>query len=206
LTCYLQSRKSHHAGEREAADRTHGEGARRCAGSDCGACRSTQTSFSPGIFGEPRANVLELNLELAKTFPAREPKVNTPTAEATPTPAVTPAVATAPEALAPVPAPERPAAPPVPEEAAPPVAEVPATKPSPVKSSEKPASKPVAHAGGMASAVFPSEISAAHAGEKPSVALLKTCSDQYHANAKTYSNGGLNWNTYWKECKKRLKG
>jgi len=27
-----------------------------------------------------------------------------------------------------------------------------------------------------------------------------------HANATTNSNGGLKWNAYWKECKKRLKG
>ena len=57
-----------------------------------------------------------------------------------------------------------------------------------------------------ASAVFPSEISLAHAGEKPSVARLKTCTEQYHANTTTNSNGGLKWNAYWKECKKRLKG
>jgi hypothetical protein len=56
------------------------------------------------------------------------------------------------------------------------------------------------------SAVFPSEISPAYAGEQPSVARLKTCFEQYHANAATNSNGGLKWNSYRKECKKRLKG
>jgi len=61
-------------------------------------------------------------------------------------------------------------------------------------------------AGGVALAVFPSEISPAHADEKPSEARLKTCSEQYRANAATHSNGGLKWNAYWKECKKRLKG
>jgi hypothetical protein len=64
----------------------------------------------------------------------------------------------------------------------------------------------VAHAGGVASAVFPSEISPAYAGEQPSVARLKTCSEQYHANAAANFNGGLKWNSYRKECKKRLKG
>jgi K+-transporting ATPase ATPase C chain len=175
------------------------------------------TSRSLGIFGEPRVNVLGLNLELEKTFPARETKVNPPAAEATPAPAVTPPVATAPEAPAMAPAPEtpvplaEPAAPPLPEAApvvaapAAPVSEAPAAALAPINP-EKPASKPVARAAGLASAVFPSEISPAHADEKPSAARLKTCSDQYHDNAATNSNGGLKWNAYWKECKKRLKG
>ena len=181
------------------------------------------TSRSLGIFGEPRVNVLELNLELEKSLPARETKVNPPTAEATPAPAVTPPVATAPEAPAMAPAPEtpvppvvaEPTVPPVPEAAAPPVvaapaappvSEAPAAAPAPINPPEKPASKPVARAAGVASAVFPSEISPAHADEKPSVARLKTCSEQYHDNAATNSNGGLKWNAYLKECKKRLKG
>jgi potassium-transporting ATPase KdpC subunit len=175
------------------------------------------TSRSLGIFGEPRINVLELNIELEKTFPARETKEKSPTAEATPAPAVTPPVATAPEAPAAAPAPETPppvvAAPAVPEAAAPPVVaapaappvpEAPTAAPPPINPAEKPVSKPVV--AGAASAVFPSEISLAHAGEKPSVARLKTCTEQYHANAATNSNGGLKWNAYWKECKKRLKG
>src|SRR3984893_14355270 len=161
------------------------------------------TSRSLGIFGEPRINVLELNIALEKTFPARETKEKSPTAEATPAPAVTPPVATAPEAPAAAPAPERPAppvvaAPAVPEAvappvvaapAAPPVPEAPAAAPPPINPPEKPVSKPVA--AGVASAVFPSEISPAHAGEKPSVGRLKTCTEQYHANATTNSNGGL---------------
>ena len=185
-------------------------------------------SRSLGIFGEPRVNVLELNLELEKAFPARETKVNPPAAEATPSPAVMPPVATAPEApAAPVsetaasapqtsappiaaapaaPTPEA-AAPPVgTAPAAPPVAEAPSATPLPVNPPENPASKPEAPARGVASAIFPSQISAAHAAEKPAVARLKTCTDQYHANASTNSNGGLKWNAYWKECKKRLKG
>ena len=102
--------------------------------------------------------------------------------------------------------PEAAAPPVVAAPAAPPVSEAPAAAPAPINPPEKPASKPVARAAGVASAVFPSEISPAHADEKPSVARLKTCSEQYHDNAATNSNGGLKWNAYLKECKKRLKG
>ena len=158
------------------------------------------TSRSLGIFGEPRVNVFDLNLELEKTFPARETKEKPATAEGKPAPAVTPPVATAPEAPAAAPAPETPAPPVVAAPAAPPES-APTINPP-----EKPASRPVARVGGVAAAVFPTEISSAYAGEKPSVARLKTCTEQYHANATTNSNGGLKWNAYWKECKKRLKG
>jgi potassium-transporting ATPase KdpC subunit len=106
------------------------------------------TSRSLGIFGEPRVNILELNLELEKTFPARETKEKLAAAEETPAPAVTPPVATAPEAPTAAAAPETPVPPvvaaPAAPEAAPPVAEVPATTPPPVNPPEKPVSKPVA--------------------------------------------------------------
>lgn len=137
-----------------------------------------------GILGEPHVNVLKLNLAIDKEFPAqerRETKENPSTSEATP-------------------------APPAP---APPIAEVPAAPtvaaPS-VNPAEKPTPKSEAAATGATAAVFPTEISPAHAGEKPERARLKTCSDQYHANSATNSNGGLRRDAYLKECKKRLKG
>ena len=165
-----------------------------------------------GILGEPHVNVLKLNLAIDKAFPAqesRETKENPSAAEVTPAPPA-PAVG-APVATAPVPAPvvEPPPAAPAPETLASPVAEVPAapTVVSPsVNPPEKPTSKSGAAATGAAAAVFPSEISPAHAGEKPETARLKTCSDQYHANGATNSNGGLKRDAYLKECKKRLKG
>jgi K+-transporting ATPase ATPase C chain len=166
------------------------------------------TSRSLGIFGEPRVNVLELNLELEKSLPAhekREINKNPPAAEATPPPAPAAPVAATP----PPPAEETPAAPvaaqpaaPAGETPAPPVATTPA---APVAETPTP---PVGAAPGVPSAgaatpsaaVFPSAVS-----PQPGDARRKTCLDQYHANAATNSNGGLKWNAYWKECKKRLK-
>jgi K+-transporting ATPase ATPase C chain len=155
------------------------------------------TSRSLGIFGEPRVNVLELNLELEKTFPARETKEKPPAAEATPAPAPAAPVAAAP----PPPAVETPAAPvaatpaaPAAETAPPPVAE---TAAPPVVTAPAP---PSAAAATPSAVVFPSAIS-----PQPGDARRKTCLDQYHANAATNSNGGLKWADYWSECKKRLK-
>jgi len=163
------------------------------------------TSRGLGIFGEPRVNVLDLNLELEKTFPAGETKEKPPAAEATPAPAPAAPVAAAP----PPPAVETPAAPvaaapaaPAGETPAPPVVTAPAapvaeTPAPPVATAPAP---PTAAAATPSAAVFPSAIS-----PQPGDARRKTCLDQYHANAATNSNGGLKWNAYWKECKKRLK-
>jgi potassium-transporting ATPase KdpC subunit len=177
------------------------------------------TSRSLGIFGEPRVNVLELNLELEKSFPARETKEKPPAAEAAPAPAPAapvakappppPAVETpaAPVAAAPAaPAGETPAPPvvtapvaPVAETPAPPVGAVPGVPTAAPPIAAAPAS-PSAAAATPPAAVFPSAIS-----PQPGDARRKTCLDQYHANAATNANGGLKWNAYWKECKKRLK-
>jgi hypothetical protein len=67
------------------------------------------------------------------------------------------------------------------------------------------ATAPTAAAAAPSAVVFPSAISPRYSGEKPGDARRKTCLDQYHANAATNANGGLKWNAYWKECKKRLK-
>jgi K+-transporting ATPase ATPase C chain len=165
------------------------------------------TSRSLGIFGEPRVNVLELNLELEKSFPARETKEKPPAAEATPAPAPAAPVAATP----PPPAVETPAAPvaaapaaPAGETPAPPVVPAPA---APVAETPAPpvAAAPTAAAAAPSAVVFPSAISPRYSGEKPGDARRKTCLDQYHANAATNANGSLKWADYWKECTKRLK-
>lgn len=143
-----------------------------------------------GVLGEPHVNVLKLNLAVDKAFPVQESSASEeppPTAETAAAPSSAPAVA------APEPAPE-------PESSAPPVAAAPPVNP-PAK--QLPASPTVA---GPAPVIFPSGISPAYAREKPAAALLKTCSDQFRANAAANANGGLKWQAYLKACKKRLKG
>ena len=60
-----------------------------------------------------------------------------------------------------------------------------------------------------AEAVFPNAVSSKYASEKPNIARMRTCLDQYMDNKATNSNGGLVWqhkgSGYYSECKKRLK-
>jgi hypothetical protein len=64
--------------------------------------------------------------------------------------------------------------------------------------------------GSSATAVFPAGISPKYSSEKPGIARLKTCSDQFNANKAVDANGGLRWiqkgGGYWSECTKHLKG
>ena len=159
-----------------------------------------------------------VNHFLPAATPARETKEKPPAVEATPVPApaapvaVTPPPPSAETPAAPVaaapaaPAGETPAPPvvtapgaPVAETPAPPVGAVPGVPTAAPPIAAAPAS-PSAAAATPPAAVFPSAIS-----PQPGDARRKTCLDQYHANAATNANGGLKWNAYWKECKKRLK-
>jgi hypothetical protein len=58
--------------------------------------------------------------------------------------------------------------------------------------------------------VFPSGIAAKYAGQKPGLARLHTCLDQYHANKASGGNGGLKWvqkgGGYYSACAKKLRG
>jgi hypothetical protein len=60
-----------------------------------------------------------------------------------------------------------------------------------------------------AQAVFPNAVSSKYASEKPNIARMRTCLDQYMENKTTNGNGGLVWqhkgSGYYSECKKRLK-
>ncbi|PZA11144.1 hypothetical protein DNX69_17700 [Rhodopseudomonas palustris] len=59
-------------------------------------------------------------------------------------------------------------------------------------------------------AVYPTAIDAKFAQEKPTLARLHTCAQQWKANKAANTTGGLRWiqkgGGYWSECNKRLKG
>ena len=88
--------------------------------------------------------------------------------------------------------------------APPPVAE---TKPARTR---KPAAEPAAPAA-VGNAVFPSAVDPKFASEKPFMARIHTCSEQWQANKAANTTGGMHWNQkggggFWSECNKRLKG
>ncbi len=90
-----------------------------------------------------------------------------------------------------------PAAPAAPKEAA--------AKP---KKEAAPAAAPAAPAG---PAVFPSAVDPKYAQEKPFLARMHTCSEQWKANKAANTTGGMHWNPkggagFYPECNKRLKG
>ena len=57
-------------------------------------------------------------------------------------------------------------------------------------------------------AVFPKAVDPKYAKEKEGKQRMQTCLDQYNANKKTNSNGGLTWiqkgGGYYSECNKKL--
>jgi len=66
-------------------------------------------------------------------------------------------------------------------------------------------------AAAKADTVFPNAVSEKYAAEKPGMARLHTCLDQYMTNKTTNpsANGGLNWRQkgpgYYAECLKHLE-
>ena len=60
-------------------------------------------------------------------------------------------------------------------------------------------------------AVFPSAVDPKYASEKPHMARMHTCADQWKANKAGNTTGGMHWNQkggggFYPECNKRLKG
>jgi hypothetical protein len=96
-------------------------------------------------------------------------------------------------------------------------APAPATAPAPKASARTaaPKSTPAAASGtsgtpsAASDAVFPTEVSPKYSDERPALARMHTCRDQYQENKAHNANGGLIWlqkgGGYYSECNKRLK-
>jgi hypothetical protein len=78
-----------------------------------------------------------------------------------------------------------------------------------------PAPKPTAAAPAapvvVGNAVFPSAIDPKFASDKPHIARIRTCGEQWKLNKANNTTGGMHWNQkggggYYSECNKRLKG
>src|SRR5262249_43944016 len=89
--------------------------------------------------------------------------------------------------------------------AAPPPATTAAAKPK-KEAAPAPAPPPVA----TGNAAFPAAVDPKFASEKPELARIHTCSEQWKANKANNTTGGMKWTVkgggYWPECNKRLKG
>jgi hypothetical protein len=91
-------------------------------------------------------------------------------------------------------------------------AAAPAAPPPPVAAEAKPKKEvaPAAAPVAVGNAVFPSAIDPKFASEKPHMARMHTCSQQWQANKAANTTGGMHWNQkggggFYPECNKRLK-
>ena len=87
-------------------------------------------------------------------------------------------------------------------------AEPKATEAKPKK--EKAAAAPATAPASVGNAVFPSAVDPKYASEKPFLARMHTCSEQWKANKAANTTGGMQWNPkggggFYPECNKRLK-
>jgi hypothetical protein len=94
--------------------------------------------------------------------------------------------------------------------APPPVAE---TKPARTRKSAAAPAAPAEPAAPVevGNAVFPTAVDPKFASQKPFLARIHTCSEQWKANKAANTTGGMHWNKkggggFWSECDKRLKG
>jgi hypothetical protein len=88
--------------------------------------------------------------------------------------------------------------------------------PPPAAAEAKPVKQPKAAAAPAApvetgNAVFPNAIDPKFASEKPHMARMHTCSEQWKADKANNTTGGMHWNQkggggFYPECNKRLKG
>ena len=96
-------------------------------------------------------------------------------------------------------------------------AAMPAPAPAPKEVEAKPkrekqvAAPPEAAPVVTGNAVFPSVVDPKFANEKPHLARIHTCSQQWQANKTANTTGGMHWNPkggggFYPECNKRLKG
>jgi hypothetical protein len=78
------------------------------------------------------------------------------------------------------------------------------------KPARAPKAAPAAAPAETGNAVFPSAVDPKFASEKPFLARIHTCSEQWRANKAANTTGGMHWNQkgggFWSECNKRLKG
>jgi hypothetical protein len=79
------------------------------------------------------------------------------------------------------------------------------------KKEAAPAAAPAAAPVETGNAVFPSAVDPKYASEKPHMARMHTCADQWKANKAGNTTGGMHWNQkgsggFYPECNKRLKG
>ncbi len=96
-------------------------------------------------------------------------------------------------------------------------AAAPAPAPAPVveakpkkEKKEKEAAAPAAAPVAVGNAVFPSAVDPKFASEKPFLARMHTCSEQWKANKAGNTTGGMHWNLkggggFYPECNKLLK-
>jgi hypothetical protein len=90
--------------------------------------------------------------------------------------------------------------------AAPAPASAPAPAPTPKPAAAAPAPKPAPAPVATGNAVFPSTVDSKFSTQKPHLARLHTCSEQWQANKASGANGNLKWPVFYHECNMRLKG
>ena len=93
--------------------------------------------------------------------------------------------------------------------AAAPAAAAPAAPAEPKR--EKAAAAPATAPASVGNAVFPSAVDPKYASEKPYLARMHTCAEQWKANKAANTTGDMHWNSkggggFYPECNKRLKG